>query len=178
MDYFIPWNLNVICSGDLEDTHILVSNSSDRSDRMECAYIRGEDSEAVIRKQCEPEPIAGRYLTLIKDQYAVNTNILILCEVVVMGYILPTGKNMLSDWCKTKKHSGLTWLSTYVQSYAHHLSSGIEISTSPLAWRHTRMSGNLIWLTLIVTHPWIWDLLYCLKEQYRNVHIYKNYIIG
>ena len=91
MGCFVP-EYHSFFSGQFVDVHILVGNRSDHNDSKECAYIMSDYTQTIIWKQCEPEPITGRYLTLIKDQYAEYTHSLILCEVVVMGYVLPPGE--------------------------------------------------------------------------------------
>ena len=74
--------------------HIRLSNSTDDNTELECNYIESEGSQNVFTKECH-SPTLGRFLKLIRNptaQSARQIRLLALCEVVVMGYVYPTGK--------------------------------------------------------------------------------------
>ena len=71
-------------------THIVVSNTSDHTLGVECAYIPKEIEPDVVSKPCG-SPLLGRFLTLIRDESGHRPDGLKHCEVVVIGYQFPSG---------------------------------------------------------------------------------------
>jgi len=76
---------------ELVETSILMSNTSDHTDSVECAYIGEEGLQNVVTKECA-QPNVARFLTVIKDPQAPDPHRITLCEVVAVGYILPEGE--------------------------------------------------------------------------------------
>ena len=97
-----------------------MGNSSNHTTGTECGYIGGEEgNQDVVTKQCV-QPLAGRYVTILRDPRGRDQGLLNLCEVMVMGYLYPSGMLRLWTYIVMK-----LWLSK--------MSILVHISISPIA---------------------------------------------
>ena len=69
----------------------MVSNTTENTNSIQCAYIGEEGDQDVVTKECG-QPLLARFLTLIRDQQGMHPYDLILCEVVAVGYLLLEGE--------------------------------------------------------------------------------------
>ena len=83
--------LNNFCilSDELEHTFIRVSNDPaddlSSNDLDDCSSIGSNEEDDVIEKQCD-EVLVGQYIGMRRRGSARNSDILELCEMVVIGY--------------------------------------------------------------------------------------------
>ena len=74
---------------ELEDTYISVSNDTEddlsSNDLDGCSSIRSNEEDNMIEKHCD-DGLVGQYIGMRRRGRASNSDILELCEMVVIGY--------------------------------------------------------------------------------------------
>ena len=78
-----------ILSDELEHTYIRVSNDPEddlsSNDLDDCGRISSNEEDDIIEKQCDVG-LVGQYIGMRRRGRASNSDILELCEMVVIGY--------------------------------------------------------------------------------------------